>query len=371
MDEMVYKNSTDAFLIYLAKVKHYGNIVSPRGMETKELLSQRIVITNPTQRCIVLPERNDDIVAKVAETLWQLAGRNDIEWLSWYLPRAPEFSDNGYSWRGAYGPRLREWDNADPAYHGSFTDQIEAIARKLRKDPDTRQAVISIWNPELDLLPGKDIPCNNWLHFFIREGELHLNIAQRSSDVVWGFSGIDAFSWSVLHEMMASWTNTEVGDFTYFISSLHVYDRHYKKLDKILEAYADRTIYDFDLPSVEYDGYLVDLDVELDAVFSLEAKMRSVNSSVLKAIEEWEEENELFYTFLLILAMGNYVKVHEDYVPVHVARFINAMPESDFRVAAVEWMSRRDLSVLPHLRLRPLEKQALSNVVPSIATKLP
>lgn len=361
MDE-VYKNSTDAFLIQLARVKHHGKVVSPRGMETKELLSQRITIMNPRQRCIVLPERNDDIVAKVAETLWQLAGRDDIEWLSWYLPRAPKFSDDGVTWRGAYGPRLRRWASA---WMLPF-DQIETIARKLIDDPDTRQAVISIWEPIIDLTPGKDIPCNNWLHFFIREGKLHLNIAQRSSDVIWGFSGIDAFSWSVLHEMMASWTNTEVGDFTYFISSLHVYERHYKKLDKILDAYADRTIYDFDLPTIKYSGDLIDLDYDLNVMFDVEAQMR--NGYVL----EYETKpDSLMEAFILVLAMGNLVKFYKDGVnPKRVASIINLIPESDLRVAAVEWMSRNNMAVLPLLRLTDLEKQALSNTIPQIAVLL-
>ena len=366
MDEIVFKNSTDAFLVCLNAVKDRGNIVSPRGMETKELLNQKIVIINPVQRCIVLPERNDDIVAKVAETLWQLAGRNDIEWLSKYLPRAREFSDDGIVWRGAYGPRLRDWNGQQ-----TIIDQVKYVARKLVDDPDTRQAVISIWNPAIDCHPGKDIPCNNWLHFYIRNGKLNLNIAQRSSDVVWGFSGIDAFSWSVLHEMMAHWTRTQVGDFTYFISSLHVYERHYKKLDAILEAYADRTIYDFDPPSVEYHGEFIDLDYELESLWVAESKMREVgwSTQIEHIIEGWEEENELFYTFLLILAMGNYAKM-KDHNSVQLAHIINLIPPSDFRMAAVEWVSRRSLDVLPHLRLRPVEKQALSNVIPSIAVRL-
>lgn len=366
MNGYVWKNSTDAFVAALAMVKEHGDIVSPRGMETKELLNQKIVIINPTQRCIILPERNDDIVAKVAETIWQLAGRDDIEWLSRYLPRAREFSDDGSIWRGAYGPRLRKWSG-----HPTIIDQVKYVARKLIDDPDTRQAVISIWNPAIDCHPGKDIPCNNWLHFYIRDGKLNLNIAQRSSDVVWGFSGIDAFSWSVLHEMMAHWTRTQVGDFTYFISSLHVYERHYKKLDAILEAYADRTIYDFDPPSVEYYGSLTDLDAELDNMFKIERALSQVgwSSELEHMIDCWEEENELFYTFLLILAMGNYAKM-KDHNSVQLAHIINLMPPSDFRMAAVEWVSRRSLDVLPHLRLRPVEKQALSNVIPSISVRL-
>lgn len=365
IEREIYRNSTDAFLVALAMVKDRGRIVSPRGMETKELLSQRIAIMNPRERCIVLPGRNDDIVAKVAETLWQLAGRDDIEWLTWYLPRAPEFSDDGYRWRGAYGPRLRRWQ-------GFPTDQISNIAHKLVEDPCTRQAVINIWNPEVDLEPGKDIPCNNWLHFIIRDGVLHLNIAQRSSDVVWGFSGIDVFSWSVLHEMMAYWTGTEVGDFTYFISSLHVYEKHYKKLDKILDDYADRTIYDFDVPLVNYSGEFCYLDHDLSYIFDKEQIMRGGTITYLleEGTEQIKAENELFYVFILILAMGNHMKFYgEDYKPMDVAHIINLMPESDFRIAAIEWIYRRAMDVLPLLSLTELERSCISRVIPELSTK--
>jgi len=358
IEKFVYRNSTDAFLTALALVRDRGDIVSPRGMETKELLSRNITIIKPEERCIVLPSRNDDIVAKVAETLWQLAGRDDIEWLKHYLPRAPQWSDDGKHWRGAYGPRLRDW-------HG--LDQIEAIDTKLIDDPNTRQAVISIWEPSIDLLPGKDIPCNNWLHFLIRDGELHLNIAQRSSDVVWGFSGIDAFSWSVLHEMMAHWVGAEIGDFTYFISSLHVYEKHYKKLDVILEEYADRTIYDFDLPTVKYSGDLIDLDAELDSIFNLERAMRDDGLFY----EPIDVKDELLRAFTFILQMGNYVKFYRDNIDLeYLASIIDLMPESDLRVAAVEWVSRKSMDVLPLLNLTDLEVQAISNVIPKISTTL-
>jgi thymidylate synthase len=367
IEKYVHRNSTNAFLIALAMVKEHGDIVSPRGYETKELLNQKIIIIKPWERCIVLPSRNDDIVAKVAETLWMLAGRDDIDWLKWYVPRAPTWSDDGKAWRGAYGPRLRNWR----AWRGdnNWIDQIDVIARKLVEDPSTRQAIINIWNPEIDLEPGKDIPCNNWLHFFIRNEKLYMNVAQRSSDVVWGFSGIDAFSWSVLHEMMAHWVGVEMGDFTYFISSLHVYDRHYKRLDKILEDYADRTIYDFDLPTLKYSGDLIDLDHLLSDIFQSEEMMREDNPIVQQPLRYTRDE--LIGAFVSILMVGNLVKIHGDAAePTTIAAIINQIPESDLRVAIVEWVSRKNLSVFPHLKLTDLEKQALSMTIPKIAVLL-
>jgi thymidylate synthase len=57
----------------------------------------------------VLPGRNNNVFAQLAETAWVLAGRNDLAFLGHYLPRVADFSDDGRTWRGAYGPRIRRW----------------------------------------------------------------------------------------------------------------------------------------------------------------------------------------------------------------------------------------------------------------------
>lgn len=218
------------------------SVITVRGMDVREKLGTKITISHPWERCLALPERHDSFPAKCAETLWMLAGRDDIGWLSKYLPRAPQFSDNGKVWRGAYGPRLRAWtDGVD------IIDQLKYVERLLANDTNSRQAVISLWNPGVDTLPGKDIPCNNWLQFLIRNRNLHMMVTQRSSDVWWGWSGIDAFSWTVLQQLMASWLNVGVGRFTHFIGSFHMYERNRQQASNVYERFMqfeNRGIYD-------------------------------------------------------------------------------------------------------------------------------
>src|SRR5699024_1776026 len=101
--------------------------------------------------------------------------RDDIKSLERYLPRARDFSDDGETWRGAYGPRIR--------------NQIPYVARVLTEQPDSRQAVISIYNPAVDStsVPVLDRPCNLALQFLLRGGELHCNVFLRSNDAIWGY----------------------------------------------------------------------------------------------------------------------------------------------------------------------------------------
>jgi thymidylate synthase len=248
---MKYNNATEALVLLASKILREGDEVQSRNGMTKEITDNLITIDNPTQRCYILPHRNDSIFAKIAETMWVLSGRNDVAWLSKYLPRAIDYSDDGKTWRAGYGQRLRNWEFT----RGSFTyvvDQLQECYTVLTDDPTSRRAVASIFDPVHDywldgsqsMMRAKDVPCNDWLHFYIRNGALNLNIAQRSSDLMWGFSGINTFEFSVIQEAMASWLNVKVGELNYFISSLHLYEKHWERAQKMVQGFSFQSIYD-------------------------------------------------------------------------------------------------------------------------------
>lgn len=209
-----------------------GADVPSRVGNTKELNFISFTVKDPRDRYITLPGRAVSVPHQIAETMWVLAGRNDVGWLSAYLPQAAKFADDGEHWRAGYGPRLRRWQRAT----SGTEDQLRNVIDLLVKDPGTRRAVISIWDPAADVTESLDIPCNNWLHFLARDGKLHLNIAIRSNDAMWGWSGINFFEWSVLLEIVASHTGLEVGDLHFNVSSFHLYERHFAKARKIVDA---------------------------------------------------------------------------------------------------------------------------------------
>ena len=195
------------------------------GDKTKEKTFVGIRLNEPLNREILLPSRKANIAAQIAETMWVMTGRDDVAWLRNYLPRAEDFSDDGERWRGAYGPRLRDWREE--------VDQLQHVVELLKAEPTTRRAVMTIYDPGKDSQPGKDIPCNNWLSFLSRNGFLDLHVAIRSNDVIWGWSGINQFEWSVLLEMVASFTGLTPGHLHFSTTSLHLYDRHYDRAEEI------------------------------------------------------------------------------------------------------------------------------------------
>src|SRR5690348_6824007 len=110
---MRYRNMTYALVGGLRDVLTEGKHLSVRGSHTRELRNRLTVLERPQERCLVTPRRRNNIFATIAETMWVLAGRNDLAFLTRYLPRAQDFSDDGQIWRAAYGPRLRNWHGVD------------------------------------------------------------------------------------------------------------------------------------------------------------------------------------------------------------------------------------------------------------------
>lgn len=261
-----YRNAGDAFVTELREIREAGDLVQVRGSSTQERRSRLLTLQRPLERCIVLPRRHNDIFAIAAETVWVLAGRNDLAFLRAYLPRADDFSDDGTTWRAGYGPRLRAW-------HG--VDQIGQSLSILRRDGSSRQAVISLFDPALDFVVSRDIPCTNWLHFLLRDGRLDLHIAMRSNDIWWGLSAINLFEWSVLLEMMAHWLDADVGQLHYFASSLHLYDRHFDRAEQVLRAPAVDSPYDSRRIPAPFTTAWDELDDRLSQWFVLEQAFRS------------------------------------------------------------------------------------------------
>src|SRR3990167_6821425 len=99
-------------------------IVTVRGRPTRELLNVVTGITNPRARCQIVPGRKLNPWLALSESLWLLAGRNDVASLLPYNKRITQFSDDGKTLYGAYGKRI--------------TGQIELMINRLKRDPADR-----------------------------------------------------------------------------------------------------------------------------------------------------------------------------------------------------------------------------------------
>ena len=101
-------------------------------------------------------------------------------------------------------------------------NQLSNVIRILRSKPDSRQAVIQLFDA-LDIKEKhKDVPCTCTLQFMLREGRLQLFANMRSNDIHWGLPH-DVFCFTMLQEIVARSIPCELGTYKHAVGSLHLY----------------------------------------------------------------------------------------------------------------------------------------------------
>ena len=113
-------------------------------------------------------------------------------------------------------------------YHQRMEAQIPWLISELRRNPDSRRAVISI-RSEHDL--SSDSPaCLQLIHFLIRNEALHCKVIFRSNDATKA-AFMNAFALVMLQKRIADTIGIPVGSYTHRANSFHVYERDYNMFD--------------------------------------------------------------------------------------------------------------------------------------------
>lgn len=203
-------------------------LVKPRGASTIEAPDPVCTVYNkPTERVLFSPTRDANPFFHFFESLWMLAGRNDLAFMMKFNKQMSQYSDDGERLWGAYGWRWRSF---------FAFDQLKALVELLRSDKDSRRGVVTMWSPAEDVLgnvkrtgvteggpSGRDVPCNTHLYFKIRHDALHMTVCNRSNDMIWGAYGANAVHMSFLQEYLAEQMGVAVGVMRQVSDSLHVY----------------------------------------------------------------------------------------------------------------------------------------------------
>jgi thymidylate synthase len=256
-----------------------GNEVSPRGQLTKEISPAAITITNPLKNVISHPVRDLNYGFMVGELLWILEGKNNLD-ITHYNSVWGNFTDDGETLNGAYGQRIFKWNGYDVDTDKKvIIDQFELAYQQLKKDPQTRQASIVLFNPARDYKSTKDKPCTNLLRFTIRDGKLNMLTMMRSNDIWWGYP-YDVFNFTMLQAIMASKLGIEVGKYTHIADSLHIYERHFEIGEEMVNT-KNNNIYE-STKDTNIDGRIMENDVnsELNKVFDVESVTRLASDDI-------------------------------------------------------------------------------------------
>lgn len=225
----------------LQQVLTKGSKNSPRGKDTLELLNHTSVV-DMKYPVVTIKQRKMGYRFMCAEALWILEGRNDIS-IGHFSQHIKNFSDDGYRFQGAYGPKV--------------TEQLRYVCETITADWDTRQAIISVWREQPR--PSKDIPCTLTLQFLVRKNKtnypmIHCVANMRSSDLWLGWV-YDVFNFT----MITAWVVTRIREMTgTFLGMGNLY----------LNA-GSQHIYDINIPAAsvclnqgESAGYYDPLDIE-------------------------------------------------------------------------------------------------------------
>lgn len=174
------------------------------------------VYWHPRERVLFDEYRDCNPFLHFFESLWMLAGKNDLKFLTQFTKTFEQFSDDGETLHGAYGHRWR--------HHFGF-DQLEEAALELRNNPQSRRVVTQMWDPYADraTTDGKDVPCNTSIFWRVRNGALDMLVSNRSNDAIWGAYGANVVHFSMLHEYMSLAAGVKTGVYTQVSNSLHVY----------------------------------------------------------------------------------------------------------------------------------------------------
>lgn len=195
---------------------------SPRGMKVRELTGVQMHVRDSRRNVFVSERRRLNYRFMVAEWLWIWFGRDDVATIAQYNRNVAQFSDDGLRFYGAYGPRIRRsWD--------AVRDKLRAV-----DDPDTRQAVVQIYEQRDAGAVTKDTPCTLGFQFLARGGRLHAVVTMRSNDVWLGLP-YDFFNFTQLQATMAAEVGMPAGPITVNVGSSHLYEQHWEPAKGVLD----------------------------------------------------------------------------------------------------------------------------------------
>ncbi len=213
---------------------HNAGVVSPRGLLTKELINYSYSV-DPGAEFLTHPGRKFNLAYAKREMLWYLQGQRFDTSIcdyakAWSDCIAKDGGINSNYGQYLFGPQM----------------QLDRCFMELAQDPDSRRAVAMILGQHSLHWAGIDQPCTVSIQFLIRpkagadmdindRPELVTIVTMRSQDLIFGL-GNDVPAFMMVSQIMASALGVDQGALHVNVGSLHVYQRHFQMLERIVNA---------------------------------------------------------------------------------------------------------------------------------------
>jgi thymidylate synthase len=195
------------------RATHRVNSRELSGVDYKEILGVTFTILDPSDREFMLKENG--LSLEFAE--------KDFEDRVFGPSKNPGEAIK-YDTTGVLKPYLEEDGKFSYTYSERMHYQLPKIIALLREYPDTRQAFLSIWDPQIDSsrLEKRRVPCSIGYHFFLRYNELHMLYLMRSLCVNKNL-GYDIYTASRLLDYVAKELGVRPRFLQFWAGSLHIF----------------------------------------------------------------------------------------------------------------------------------------------------
>lgn len=157
----------------------------------------------------------------IHELLWFLRGGTNTAYLKEHgVTIWDEWADARGELGPVYGYQWRSW----PAPNGGHIDQISAVLKQIKANPDSRRLIVSAWNVA-DIPKMALAPCHALFQFYVADGKLSCQLYQRSADIFLGVP-FNIASYALLTIMVAQVCDLKPGDFVHTLGDAHLYLNH-------------------------------------------------------------------------------------------------------------------------------------------------
>jgi thymidylate synthase len=224
------------YLTTLTHILKHHRLRSPRELTTLDAGYVVLELGDPTHGLPVHTGRGLNLNIAAAEAVQLIGGFARPDMLTRASVNFQRYVEEDGRFHGAYGSRV--------------THQVSCAVNKLKRDPSSRQAVVTLWDPWLDNQPGKkDYPCTVFLQFEVSpyDGRLEMNTVMRSNDAWLGLP-YDLFQFTQLQLSVAHALGLPAGRYRHTALSMHIYIADEAKAYKVVEQGLTHPEVEFYLP---------------------------------------------------------------------------------------------------------------------------
>jgi len=206
-----FKTASDAFNYLFPKITFDGVEFD----NTRALFNIGFYIENPMDNHILAKHRKWNHEYAEAEWQWYLSGNRNISKLGEIYGKIPPIWERMADSQGNV--------NSNYGWQWQRNNQLDYVVAKLKDNPNTRHAAISIYDCKEYPNYRKDTPCTYAVQFTVLNNKLNMSVVMRSNDLWYGFCN-DQYCFSMLQQLVSERTGYEIGTYYHFAHNLHLYN---------------------------------------------------------------------------------------------------------------------------------------------------